>query len=605
MQIINNIVKGGFLIACISLCSNAAMAQATASQARQYIAEKNYEKGLNIYAEVYGLNPDSVYTEYLNTLINLKKYKQAEKVVEKQMTLRQNAFLQIDLGNVLALEGNAAKAKEKFDALINTVNGDDMYTQRLVKAFSDGGRDEYAIAAYEKAISILGAPFAYIYSGQLAKLHAKTGNLEKALDALIVAYPGQAVNLDNAKEILLEILGADAAKLQQTQKLLVKKINEQPDNVYFAEILTWIYTQKNDWDGALIQIEAIDERNKEDGRRLMDLARAAIAAKQYEPAGRAYDDVIAKGPELPFYVMAKSEKLNAALVNLTGNHVWKPEDVAALAIQYDTFLAQYPKYYCMQTASDYAMLLARYADKVPQAIEVLKKAVAEPDTRRNMAGAFKLQMGDYYLLLGKLWDASLTYSQVDKDFKQDAMGEDARFRNAKLAYYRGDFEWAQRQLSILKASTSQLIANDALYLSVLITENVEDSLTLPLERFAHAGLLAEQNKDKAAELVLDSLNHEYPTHPLCDDILMFRAEMARKKHDYDKAIGYLKTIYEKYKEDVLGDDAVFKMAEIYQYDLHQKDKAREYYEQLIIDYMGSTYVQTSRQRLKELKSEAQ
>ena len=184
------------------------------------------------------------------------------------------------------------------------------------------------------------------------------------------------------------------------------------------------------------------------------------------------------------------------------------------------------------------------------------------------------------------------------------LGEDARFRNAKLAYYRGDFDWAQNQLSVLKASTSDLIANDALYLSVLITENVEDSNIVPLQRFAYADLLLFQNKDKEAETLLDSITKAYPKHPLNDDILMLRAEMAKKHRDYDKALGYLKKIKELYGEDVLGDDAVFKMAEIYQNDLHQNDQAKHYYEQLIIDYPGSTYVQTARQRLSELNNSA-
>ena len=182
------------------------------------------------------------------------------------------------------------------------------------------------------------------------------------------------------------------------------------------------------------------------------------------------------------------------------------------------------------------------------------------------------------------------------------MGEDARFRNAKLAYYRGDFDWAQQQLGWLKSATSELVANDAIYLSVLITENVEDSNLVPLQRFAAAGLLMFQNKDKEAGILLDSINKAYPKHPLNDDILMARAQMAEKHKDYEAALGYLALILKDYKEDVLGDDAVFMMAGIYQNDLHKNDEAKKYYEQLLIDYPGSTYAQIARQKLNELNS---
>ncbi len=212
-------------------------------------------------------------------------------------------------------------------------------------------------------------------------------------------------------------------------------------------------------------------------------------------------------------------------------------------------------------------------------------------------------MGDYYVLTGRIWEASLLYSQVDKDFKNDALGEDARFRNAKLSYYRGDFPYAQEQLSVLKASTSELIANDALYLSVLITENTaKDSINIPFERFAYADLLLFQNKDKEAETLLDSITTAYPKHPLNDDVLMLRAKIADKHHDYNRELDYLKIIYEKYGKDVLGDDAVYKTALIYDKNLNKPELAKSFYEKLIIDYPGSTFVQAARKRLSDLNN---
>ena len=556
---------------------------------------------LGDYSELYKHSPDSVYDQYRNMLIEAKQYKEAEKVVQNQMSHnRQNAFLHIDLGDVYAWEKKYDKAQQQYDSLLRVINGDDILTQRIAKAFIDAGNEEYAILAYEKAAHLLNAP--YYYNLPLAKLYDKCGNLDKAIDMLLVFIPGQGVNLEGVKSLLLEMLGNDPAKLQQMQKALIKKINDDPGNAYYAELITWIYTQKNDWDGALIQIEALDERNKEGGRRLMEFAHQAMIAKQYETAAKAYDDVIAMGTTATNYVAAGSEKLSVAFLGLKNDTVITNDAVNNLLKLYDSFMVQNPRVYSTQTAADCAALEAEYAGNAPRAIEILQKALGMADIRREMAGHFKLQMGDYYLLSGQIWDASLTYSQVDKEFKQDILGEDARFRNAKLAYYRGDFVWAQKQLSVLKASTSELIANDALYLSVLITENVEDSNYYPLERFAYADLLLFQNKDTAAEALLDSINKAFPKHPLNDDIIMLRAELAIKRHDYNKALSYLKNIYEQYGKDVLGDDAVYKMAEIYQNNLHQTELAKHYYEQLIIDYPGSTYVQTARQKLAEINS---
>jgi TolA-binding protein len=208
------------------------------------------------------------------------------------------------------------------------------------------------------------------------------------------------------------------------------------------------------------------------------------------------------------------------------------------------------------------------------------------------------------VLLGRIWDASLSYSQVEKEFKQDVMAEEGRFRNAKLSFYRGDFDLAQKQLNILKSGTSNLIANDAIDLSVLITENVEDSNTAPLQRFAYADLLLFQNKDKEAEALIDSIAQAVPKHPLADDIVMMHATLAIKHRDFPRALAYLKEVMDKYGKDVLADDALFKTAQIYYEELHQTEEAKKYYEQLIIDYPGSTYVQTARQKLADITAQS-
>lgn len=570
-------------------------------KAQTFVALKNYDSALIIYKKLYEESGEAMYTPYFNTLIEAKKYKDAEKLASTYLDKYTDKFIpEIDLGRAYKLQGKDKKATELFDKALSKINGDDMLTQRIVKAFTDADLPDYAIKAYEQAIQRLGNP--YLYAVQLANLYAKNNQIDKAMDVVMSGSPGQFITVDNVKALFLQWMGTDPKKLQTAQKYLVKRINEEPNNTYFASLLTWIYTQKNDWDGALIQMEAVDERNNETGKTLMDFARVAAAAKKYDIAFKAYDDVIAKGDDKPLYGAAKSERITAQLAQLKNTPNIKPESITALLKDYDAVFTLFPQNYSTPAASDYAMVSAQYADSVDKGIAILQAAIKYPGTRVQQTGAFSLQLGDYYVIKGKVWEASLIYSQVDKQFKQDMLGEEARFRNAKLHYYRGDFEWAQSMLSVLKRSTTELIANDALFLSVQITENVEDSNFYPLARFANADLLLFQNKDKQAEALLDSIATAFPKHPLNDDILMQHAKLAMKHNDFEEAIGYFTTIVQKYPEDVLADDAVYNMAEIYNYKLGKKDSAKEYYEKLIIDFPGSTFVQTARQKLGEINN---
>ena len=556
--------------------------------------------------ELFGKEPDRFFSPYLDSLIERKEYKHAEKLVQEKLKHADGLnypLLLIDLGSVYESQGKTVKSKEQYDKSIEAINGDDVVTRTLARAFTDMEKYDLAANVYERAEKILMNP--YMYVQELAVLYAKSGNLEKSADLVLTGLPGQIPNAEQAKTLLLKVINNDQAQLSQLQKILLRKINEQPENVFYVEILTWIYTQKNDWDGALLQIEALDARYNETGKRLLDFARFAVIEHQYEVADKAYADITAKGADGRYFLTAWSEQLGAGLARLKYDPALVRHGVVdTLLSGYDSFQLAYPSYDPGRIAGDYASVAANYGGDAERAISILQKVVYRDDIRRETIGALKLQLGDDYLLAGKLWDASLTYSQVDKEFKQDAMGEDARFRNARLAYYRGDFKWAQRQLLILKSATSELIANDALALSVLITENVEDSVTYPLVRFAYADLLLAQNKEKKAYDLLDSIAKAFPKHPLNDDILMLHAKNEERHKRYDSALAYLEKIHKDYGDDVLADDAVYEMAEIYRNNLNDKTMAKAMYEQLIIEYPGSTFVQAARQRLYEIEHPA-
>lgn len=574
-------------------------------KARVHAERKEYKEAIDTYKKLYNQNPSDpdVYGEYLNMLLTVKDFKEAEKLAKEQQQMRsQNPLSYIDLGRVYLADGKTNKADDQFSKALDNINGDDVLTQQMANAFTNLGKDDYAIKTYERASELLRNPV--IYSNPLSRLYAKTGQVDKAVLALMESGPMQPGGLEDTKSTLLEFLGTDPKKLQIAQKALVRRINENPNNPYYAELLTWLYTQKDDWEGAMIQIQALDQRYKEHGERMLEFARTAAKEKKYDFAIRSYDVIIEKGNELPYYAIAKAERLGVGFQRIQDNPSFTKQEVAALVKDYEAFFTEFPQYYATQALRDFATLQAQYADNPKKAIELLKHAISLPTARKDFTGWAKLQMGDYHILTGSYWEAALVYMQVDKDFREDMLGEEARFRNAKLSYYQGDFEWAQGQLTVLKQSTSELIANDALYLSVLMIENIApDSNMVPIKRFAHADLLMFQNKDTQAEALLDSINKAFPEHPLKDDILMQRSRIALKHRDYVKSLSYLKEIYEKHGDDVLGDDAVFKTADIYENYLHQKDEAIKFYEKLIIDYPGSTYVQTARKQLNSLKGE--
>jgi tetratricopeptide (TPR) repeat protein len=600
------IVTVSLLLGLICCCLHAGAQSDPLAEARRLAAAREYTQALTLYKKMYAETPrdEEVYRGYLNTLLATKRYKEAEKLVYEQLRANEHPFFYIDLGHVYQEAGKGKKATDQFDKALSAINGDDMVTQQIVRAFSEIGNDQYTILAYERAREILRNP--WLYYNPLARLYAANGQMENAVNTLLDGGAGNMGGATDTKSTLLEILGDDPVKLQLAQKALVKRVNRQPDNIYYAELLTWLYTQKGDWDGALIQIRAIDERNRESGQRVLAFAQHALQESQYDISLKALEAIISKGSDQPLYGAAKAEQLRVHMRRLENDPTYASQGrIDSLSKDFSEFFAAFPQYNSSPLTFAYARLEAQFNNNVKKGIALLEEAIAQPAAGRQFVGEAKLQLGDYYLLAGKIWDASLTYSQVDKAFREDQLGEEARFRNAKLAYYRGDFSWAQAQLSVLKSATSELIANDALYLSVLITENITpDSNLVPLERFAYADLLLFRNKHEEAAALLDSMLEAFPGHPLNDDILLLHARISEKRGHYNKALAYLEQIYTHYGDDVLADDAVFKTALIFEKYLKEKERAISFYENLILNYPGSTYVQSARQKLAQLNEEA-
>ena len=255
----------------------------------------------------------------------------------------------------------------------------------------------------------------------------------------------------------------------------------------------------------------------------------------------------------------------------------------------------------MQEFADFEAL---YVNELDTAIMILEELRQFGGLHPEAVAKAKLALGDYYLMNGDRWEASLLFSQVDKDFKEGQTGEYARERNARLSYYSGDFEWAQEQFKILKGATSKLISNDAIDMSVFILDNLGmDTTEVTLQLFALAELLTFQNKYEEALKYLDSINILFPEHSLDDDVLYNKAHIFRKQRKTLEMIEMYQKIIEKYPEEIRADNAIYELAELYETKLNDPEKAKGLYEKLFLDYSSSTFAVEARKRFRMLRGD--
>jgi TolA-binding protein len=367
----------------------------------------------------------------------------------------------------------------------------------------------------------------------------------------------------------------------------------------------WLSIQRRDFEFALVQAKSLDTRFNEGGQLVYELGILCMSNEEYEAAGEAFSYIIKKGPMNPFYAESLTGMLRAEFLTITTGYEVDREQLDALDDQYDKALAELGKNArTVMLMRDQAHLKAFYLDDLEAAMTLLEEAVSIPNASDLMRAELKLELGDIYLFEGEVWEASLLYSQVEKSFKNDPIGHEAKFRNARLSYYIGEFNWSKAQLDVLKAATSKLIANDAMELSLQIGDNMDpDSTYTGLAYFSRAELYIYRGQDDLALATLDSIGQLSLSHPLDDDVLFKEAEIQIRRKNYAEADTLLAQIVSDYGTEILADNALFLRAELREEAMNDKAGAMQFYQRLILDYPGSLFATEARKRYRQLRGD--
>jgi len=574
--------------------------------AAQYYQNGEFDKAADLYEKLFNKTGNPFfYNFYLNSLLELKEYKTAEKTVKKIIKkFPDDLRYPVDLGYVYLQSNEPDKAKKEFEGAINKLGPDQQQIFNLASAFITRQQLDYAISAYQKGRKLL--KDIYPFNFELADLYnAKMDYVSMVNEYLDVLQLNDSY-LQSVQNALQTSIGEDTKgkKSEILKNQLIKRTQSQPDKQVYADMLIWMYVQEKDFEAAFLHTKALDKRLKMDGGKLMALATLAVTNQNYGVAVKCYEYVITKGPQNYYYTNSKMELLNVLNQKITSS-AYTASDLTQLETQYRTTLAELGKGPATAPLiKNFAHLLAFYLNKIDEGISLMDEVIAMPSLTPKLKAECKLELGDMLLLNGEIWEASLLYSQVEKAFHEDILGQEAKFKNARLSYFKGEFEWAQAQLSVLKAATSKLIANDALELSLLITDNTGlDSIIEPLMIFSRSELLSFQNKDDEALLTLDSITQEYPGHSLEDEILFKKYKIYKKAAKFDLAAENLNKIMSDYGTDILADDAIFYLAELNETQFKNLEKAQELYQELLVKHPGSLYSVEARKRFRRLRGD--
>ncbi len=571
----------------------------TEQLAKNYFDRGEFEKAQNIYEKLVEQEPNNpdYFFGLIATYQQLEKFQEAEELLNYKVNNTANApHYLVELGHNYELQQKREQAEQFYKEALRAIESRPNYAFSIARTFEKYSLLDHAVAAYEMGMKM--NPDAE-YHIQLARLYGEQGEIEKMFSNYINVLGSNPGLLPGVSRIYGQFITEDPANEANIifRKLLLKKLQED-QNILYNEMLSWLFVQQKEFKKAFLQEKAIYRRSQQGLAPIMRLTVLANEDDQSETALEILDFIVEEAPREDVKLQAHQLRLNILKETLPQERFSEVE-----AGYKELFEAYGTGINTLSLQIDHANFLAFDLQRGEEAEAILRKLL-DQQLKKLEEAAVKMALADILVLDEKFSQALIFYTQVQNLVQNDIIAQMARFKVAKTSYFKGDFKWATIQLDVLKSATSQLIANDAMELSLMISENsLEDSTQAALKLYARADLLAFQEKREAAIETLDSVLTNHKGEKIEDDALLKQALLFEEEGEFEKAeANYLKLL-QHYKNGVLGDNAHYRLAELYATELEQPEKAQEFYEKIIFNYADSIYFVDARKKFRKLRGD--
>lgn len=579
--------------------------------ANEYLVQGDKKKAMDLYKDLSrsDANIPLIHTSYLNLMIEVGAFDEAQDYLKRILRRDpQNMQYKLDVGLVYVRSGDVGKADRYFKELSAEVRSNMQRAKMMSDYLAARSLTEYAVMTLTECRNHLGNP--QLFCLELAMLYRIQGQQDKMVQEYLSYVTQSSANIQYVKNVMQALL-TKPEELQSLERLLYDKIQRNPDVEVYSDLLIWVTMQQKNFYASFVQARAYDKRYKREGEKSLEVAQVALDNEDFDNASRIYRYVIREYPGTASHLLARLGLIRTREARIKQTFPVNRDSVRVLITDYDKFINEYPTNpNSMEAARNQALLYATYLGQNDEAVAILDRLIANPRATLYLRSRAKLDLGDIYLLKGEAWESTLLYSQVEKTQKENPVGYEAKLRNAKLSYYRGNFRLAQEHLDILKEATTREIANDAMDLSMRIKENIAfDSTGEALKQYAKVELLLYQNKIDSALKRMDQLKQGmvdsvvFSNRTILDDVYWLEANIRMKRGEFPEAIALLQRVLDEYPDDVLADDAFFLQGEIYERHLEDKDKAMETYREFLTRYPGSVYAAEARKRFRTLRGD--
>ena len=568
--------------------------------AQNYIDKGEFDKAASLYEELEKKQPNNFYfsQKLVSCYQGLKQFDKAEKLLLNKKETSNQPIIFVELGYNSQLQKDTNKAETYYKKAIEAVAKQPNYAYQIGQAFEQKSLLLQAYSTYEIAQKTNSS---MNFDYQMALLQGQMGNLDVMVVKLLdysYANINSTLSVQNQLVFFMQDDAENVFANSLKKELLLR--TQKTQDIYWNQFLSWLYVNQKEYNKAFIQEKSIYKRNPESFDDIIQLAQICVNENENETAQAIFQFILQNTTD-------ESTVLNAQYFLLKNEiSTAKPETYPLIQSKFDALLSQFGE---SPFSVDIQILAAHfkafYLNDFENAKSLLDTTIEMPLSIRQKAKV-KMELADVFVFNEKFNQAIIYYAQIQNDLPNDEFSHEASMRMAKTSFFKKDFNWAKKQASELKQASTQLIANDAVELFLLISDNsAEDSLQVALQDFSKADLLAFQNKPAAALEAFLQVLEKHKGESIEPGTLFKVAKNYEKLGNFAKAIIYYQTILDNHKDGIYIDEALFYSAEIYKNQLNDIEKAKNLYEKVVLEHSDSIYFTEARKQYRQLRGDKQ
>ncbi len=566
--------------------------------ANNYFDRGEFEKALISYQDLLKtqIGNFNYFQRVVECYQQLQQYDKAQKAIEDQLErFKQNQVL-VELGYNYQLQKNQEKATKYYDQAISKIKKNAVEVYGIAYTFEKKALYDYALLAYKTALE---TDPKLSFNFQMAMLYGQQGNTDLMIETYLMESFQNPQNLPVIQnQLALFMIDNGDVSFNDTLKKALLLRTQKTQDIFWNDFLSWYFVQLKEYGKAFIQQKAIYKRKPDSFGNIINLAQMAINDNDKESAKEILTFVLDNSKDLDVLIQS-----HTYLIEMEIDHALE-KDYPAITAELDALIKEFGvSPYTLSLLKLQANFTAFHLKDSEKAKAILKNAMEIP-INRNQLAEVKMELADILLYEEKFNQALIYYSQIDEEMGGDVIGQEASLKTAKTSYFKTDFDWASHQLKVLKSVSSQLIANDALDLFLLISDNtVEDSTQVAQKKFARADFLLFQNKKQESLAQFQLILKEHKGEDIEPVTLLRIGKIYEKMGDFNNALENYNEIITKHKDCIYIDEALYFSAEIYNTQLNAIEKAKPLYEEMIFKHEDSIYFVDSRNKYRKLRGD--